>query len=130
MERRIREIRTGSKPAVGPAWVESEPKAPEAPAALPELVGASVSIEVPFSKAACSRRKRSWFSRGTAVVARRWESLIGSTPSASRRGDHFSINCCALYIVLGNCVKFGTCLLHSKGFQIRCHRSGCFDASL
>jgi len=55
------EIRTGSKPAVGPAAV-AEPVNPPLPTAL---VGASVRNEPAVSKADCSRRNFSWFSSRT-----------------------------------------------------------------
>ena len=61
------EIRTGSKPAVGPPAAEVPPNAPEAPAAFALLVG--VSIRIPFEKADCSLRNFSWFSNRTAVTA-------------------------------------------------------------
>jgi len=88
MERLIREIRTGSKPATGPVAV-ADPVYPPLPTLI---VGAS------DRNAFSSERNLSWFSRSWAVTARRWESLIGSRPSCSRRGAHFSCRCSALNI--------------------------------
>ena len=72
IERRMSEINTGSKPAVGPPAAALPPKPPEAPAALPLLVGDSINIDnEPLSNEDCSLKNLSWFSSRTAVTALR-----------------------------------------------------------